>query len=180
MTPATRDKRPRHTWRGTARGLDTPRPSRERGRRGKPAREGGITGAPRPGPPQGDARSEERLGRSEKKMGKHRLEGVRENLERDPEMKRWREKRNGRRGGGEGRRKGKGIKGVKYNSAERRNKEEGEERRTEPRNRNHSDRNHQRESKSQSRPEMKGKTDEHRTGARKWKRRWRRRLRAEE
>ena len=32
-------------------------------------------------------------------------------------------------------------------------KEEGEERSTEPQNRNHSDRNHQRESKSQSSPE---------------------------
>ena len=39
-------------------------------------------------------------------------------------------------------------------------KEEGEERRTEPQNRNHSDRNHQRESKSQSSPE----TEQHRHG----------------
>ena len=39
-------------------------------------------------------------------------------------------------------------------------KEEGEERRTEPQNRNHSDRNHQRESKSQSSPEK----EQHRHG----------------
>ena len=40
-------------------GLDTLGPSRGRGRRGKPAREGGITGAPRPAPPQDDDRSGE-------------------------------------------------------------------------------------------------------------------------
>ena len=60
MTPATREQEPApHVVAERPGGLDTPRPSRGRGRRGKPAREGGITGAPRPAPPQDDDRSGE-------------------------------------------------------------------------------------------------------------------------